>query len=408
MPIGYDTDIKGLTNFGIAMNISRRNFLGAASATAAGSFCFSGSGSDCFLPVHAALCCREPWIESSSTSPTFGIIPVVGDGKWISKDPPDESGYYERRAFDVTVGIQAEGRGAGWQLAASTVAPVGFGEQQIEDVTIETEGCAAQLVSLDEGAAQLVMQAPQIAAGDVLTALAKYRVVLSKSYMDHQQEKFPSVQQKEHQPKNVNRFLKNSPGIKANSRLVKDLSKNLITSSMHPWQAAHKFYEWVWENIKGVPGRYTSVDDAIKNLKGDCEERACTFIALCRANGIPARQVWIPSHAWAEFGLHDEAGKFHWIPVHTAAYSWFGWTGVHELVLQKGDRIRIPSRRKTLRLIDDWYRMKGAAAKFTFGLKLTPVASELGEAGPGGRRKMPDGRWELIGDHPANKFHRKD
>ena len=146
--------------------------------------------------------------------------------------------------------------------------------------------------------------------------------------------------------------------------------------------------------------------EAIVSKKGDCEERACTFIALCRAVGIPARQVWVPSHAWAEFGLHDQEGKFHWIPAHTAAYSWFGWTGVHELVLQKGDNIRIPARKKSLRLVDDWYRMSGKRAKFTYTTDITPVALNGAEAGPGGRTKLPNGQWRFTGEHPANKFHR--
>ena len=202
------------------------------------------------------------------------------------------------------------------------------------------------MVPLASGAGQLVLQAPEIVAGQVIGAIAHFRLQISKSYHGHEQEKFPSLQNEKKLPKDFKRYTKNSPGIKVTSTHVKQLYKSLINGSMHPWQQAEKFYTWVWENIEGVPGRYTSVDDAIKNKKGDCEERACTFIALCRAAGIPARQVWVPSHAWAEFGLHDEAGEFHWIPVHTAAYSWFGWTGVHELVLQKGDRIRIPARNK--------------------------------------------------------------
>ena len=71
---------------------------------------------------------------------------------------------------------------------------------------------------------------------------------------------------------------------------------------------------------------------------------SAVFVALCRAAGIPARLVWIPNHNWAEFYLTDKDGKGHWIPAHTACYFWFGWTGVHELVLQKGDRIRLPER----------------------------------------------------------------
>ena len=44
-----------------------------------------------------------------------------------------------------------------------------------------------------------------------------------------------------------------------------------------------------------------------------CEERAAVFIAFCRAVGIPARLVWVPSHNWAEFFLVDNDGKGQWI-----------------------------------------------------------------------------------------------
>ena len=262
------------------------------------------------------------------------------------------------------------------------------------------------MVPLAGGAGQLLLQAPEIVDNQLIGAIARFRIQISKSFQGHEQAKFPSLQNEKNFPGDIKRFLKSSPGIRVNSRQVKELSKTLINGSMHPWKMAEKFYSWVWENIQARPGSYTSVKEAIVSKKGDCEERACTFIALCRAVGIPARQVWVPSHAWAEFGLHDQEGKFHWIPAHTAAYSWFGWTGVHELVLQKGDNIRIPARKKSLRLVDDWYRMSGKRAKFTYTTDITPVALNGAEAGPGGRTKLPNGQWRFTGEHPANKFHR--
>ena len=64
---------------------------------------------------------------------------------------------------------------------------------------------------------------------------------------------------------------------------------------------------------------------------------------VLRENGILKPMAF---HNWAEFYLLDEQGEGHWIPAHTAAYSWFGWTGAHELVIQKGDNIRPPHNRK--------------------------------------------------------------
>ena len=379
------------------MEFSRRHFLGASLATA----------------ISARQSARQiqqpkPNVHEQSFVPhTFSVVPVVGDGVWISNDPPEEAtGNYDPREFDVSVGIKVEGQGAGQQITATTVAPVVHSEQKIKDFRIEAEGCQARLVPLANGAGQLVLKAPSIFAKQTIGATAHFRIQISKSYHGHEQAKFPSLQQEKNLPKDFKVYTKNSPGIKITSSRVKRLYKSLINGSMHPWQQAEKFYTWVWENIEGVPGRYTSVDEAIRKKQGDCEERACTFIALCRTAGIPARQVWVPGHAWAEFGLHDEAGEFHWIPAHTAAYSWFGWTGAHELVLQKGDNIRISNRKKSLRLIDDWHRMSGKRAKFTYTTDITPVAAEGEAVGPGGRTKLPNGRWKLTGDHAVNKIHR--
>ena len=131
------------------------------------------------------------------------------------------------------------------------------------------------------------------------------------------------------------------------------------------------------------------------------------FIALCRAAGIPARLVWVPSHNWAEIGLYDHEGKPHWIPIHTAAYSWFGWTGVHEVVLQKGDRVYIQSRKKSIRLIDDWYQVRGKRPEMYYSLTVQPLPGEEGsDPGPGRREKLQSGRWIVGGRNPKRSSTR--
>ena len=87
--------------------------------------------------------------------------------------------------------------------------------------------------------------------------------------------------------------------------------------------------------------------NSLRRRTGDCEELAGIFVALCRSAGIPARLVWVPNHNWAEFYLTDHEGQGHWIPAHTSCYTWFGWTGVHELVIQKGDRLSVPHEKRS-------------------------------------------------------------
>ncbi len=162
------------------------------------------------------------------------------------------------------------------------------------------------------------------------------------------------------------------------------------------------------KNIKPQIGTYTSVSTALETLRGDCEEMAGVFVALCRAVGIPARLVWIPNHTWAEFFLVDADKHGHWIPAHTACYSWFGWNGVHELVLQKGDRVQVPERHRQLRLLEDWTRYSGRRPQIRYTAELKPLPdSPDGDPGPGARRKDEKGEWKVVGDHTFNKYVRR-
>ena len=344
-----------------------------------------------------ALTSRISTVESASRPPAFSVIPVVGDGKWIWNDPPEEIGLLEPREFEVNIGMRFTATGESSELYGTTVAPTAFPEQKILDSKLEMTNCEARLANISTGVTQLQLYSPFLSQDQSAQVLARFRLQIYKSHQGFDKSQFPEVQKKV--KGSLSSFTGNSPGIKVTSLPVRKLVRELLPSTdseLHPWDVAHRFYKWVWKNIKGVPGKYTSVEEAIKSRKGDCEERACTFIAMCRAAGIPARQVWVPSHVWAEIALHDHDGAWHWIPVHTAAYNWFGWTGAHEVVFQKGDKIRLPGRSSAVRLVDDWYRIKGPNVKTEFTCEVRPVASNGDTPGPGIRKKLPNGQWRSL------------
>ncbi len=147
---------------------------------------------------------------------------------------------------------------------------------------------------------------------------------------------------------------------------------------------------------------------AIQKRVGDCEEMSALFVAFSRASGIPARLVWVPNHNWAEFYLSDKEDNGYWIPVHPACYNWFGWTGVHELVIQKGDRIELPEQSRSHRLIPDWVRTDGRVeTRYFANLKPLPT-TENGDAGPGTRSKdSRTGEWRVTGKHEFDPYGRR-
>ena len=384
--------------------MDRRTFLASSAVVAAGLT--SRSFADDF-PAAIDSFAPQP--------PAFAVIPVVGDGKWIWTEPPkDQTGYLEPRLFELSIGMELQGTGNASGVMASTPVPLELPEQKVEDVRIRAEGCAAEIRRLAPEAGQLFLAAAGIARGQTILAQAVYTLTLFKQYHGYEQEQFPAKQAAP--PKELRLYLGDSPGIQMRDKPVKDLAAKVGGQLDHPWDKAKAFHTWVWENITARIGPYTNVLAALKDRVGDCEERAAVFVALCRASGIPARLVWLPNHNWAEFYLTNEQGEGHWIPAHTSCYSWFGWTGAHELVLQKGDNIRIPELGRPQRLLEDWMRRSGAKpeARYFADLKPLPPAedanapsSTTADAGPGERSKSASGEWLNMGKYAKEKFVRR-
>ena len=345
--------------------------------------------------------------ECSRRPAAYSVIPVVGDGHWIWTEPPkDQTGYLEPRNYQVQIGIELTGRGPATSLAATTPVPNACAEQKVVSERVEVQGCQARIREVAPDARQLLLLAPQIVAGQVVSAVARFQVTLFKQYHAYRREQFPEKQQAP--PAVTQRYLGESPGIQTRSPEVRQLQRELSEGLSHPWDLAQQFARWTSKNIRPKMGTYTGVINALHNRLGDCEEMSAVFLALCRASNIPARLVWVPNHNWTEIFLADESGEGHWLPVHTAAYHWFGWTGAHELVLQKGDRIRVPERARQFRLMDDWAQGSGKRPEIRFTAELTPLAETSGgDAGPGARRKIASGEWQLIGNHPLDRYQRR-
>lgn len=374
--------------------MDRRSFLQAGAA-----FSIAARGSSAALSEQPA----QQWERAHDVR---AIVPVVGDGKWIWTEPPEgETGYLEPRPYDLKIGIQLQGTGPAGQIRATTATPLNGDGQTVQSFQVHRRGCAAQVRALTRNAGQLMLAANQIARGQIISAVAHYRLTLRKDYRGFQKDQFPAEQDF---PKAFRkRYLYDSPGIQTRFKLVKQTAAEVGQQYAHPWDRTVAFYKWVWNNIKAKVQPYTSVIAALKKRVGDCEERAATFVAFCRCSGIPARLVWVPNHNWAEFYLRDREGKGHWIPAHTSCYTWFGWTGAHELVLQKGDSVHVPEKRKPQRLLADWMQWQGARPEVRYLAELTPLPTESeSDAGPGARRKDERGAWNRVGKHPLDPYGR--
>jgi hypothetical protein len=155
----------------------------------------------------------------------------------------------------------------------------------------------------------------------------------------------------------LRRFLGPSPFIETGHRDVKRVADALQLDDDHPaWEqvkAIHDFTESEIEysGVKALKGARQALADG----DGDCEERTSVFVALCRIKGIPARSIWIPQHAYAEFYLETANGEGSWFPSESVGGK-FGEMGSSFVILQKGDSFLDPVKRKRQRYITETAR----------------------------------------------------
>ncbi len=114
-------------------------------------------------------------------------------------------------------------------------------------------------------------------------------------------------------PDNQRRFLSAADYIEADHPQIVRLAQTLKQSKVPA--TARQVYDWVAGNLKYTGYRKTprGALQALTQRQGDCTEFMHLFVALCRANGIPARgrggyicernSVLKPAgyHNWAEF-----------------------------------------------------------------------------------------------------------
>jgi tetratricopeptide (TPR) repeat protein len=113
------------------------------------------------------------------------------------------------------------------------------------------------------------------------------------------------------------RYTQSEPWIEM-TPAIKEKAIEIVGNETNPYFQARKIFTWVIENMSyeypDVEKR--GAEKSFKTLKGDCGEFSSVFVALCRAVGIPARNVtciWFQGggHAWAEILLPP----YGWVPV---------------------------------------------------------------------------------------------
>ncbi|PHS12896.1 MAG: transglutaminase [Blastopirellula sp.] len=141
--------------------------------------------------------------------------------------------------------------------------------------------------------------------------------------------------------RDLKKYLNPSPSIESGSPIITKLAKELSANKETVWDRTKSFYDFVHEKIRYENGPLKGAVAALEDGTGDCEEMTSLFIALCRANKIPARTVWVPGHCYPEFLVMTAQEKQIWVPVEMTNKYPFGQSPEYRPILQKGDSFKL-------------------------------------------------------------------
>ncbi|MFP6693455.1 MAG: transglutaminase domain-containing protein [Pirellulales bacterium] len=241
----------------------------------------------------------------------------------------------------LTIGIWITGQqGTVNGLTSAIAIPAVWPEQEFKVLATDKTPQVRKITYRNHpgGSRQMVIQVPHLSGGETakatITFLLRRRPIMPPT--DTSIYRLPKSP-----PREVRTFLLGTPGIDVRNTRIRKIAEQLAEGDPGGWELAQKTFKWVTENLEYTAGDLKGAVWAAQHGKGDCEEYTSLFIALCRANGIPARAVWVPGHCYAEFYLEDDLGQGHWFPCDGVA-KLFGQVPATQPILQKGDSFHVP------------------------------------------------------------------
>jgi transglutaminase-like putative cysteine protease len=307
--------------------------------------------SACLLFCLAAPLLAAPFGDSEFAPQSNGNGPRL--------DPP------KVQYLEVGVVITAEA-GACRNILATLPVPFDCPEQQVRVAKEDVSPLVAELTyrsigptgrASDAGTArQMVLRIPHLPAGEECRAVVTFEIHRSTMQPPQDTSVYQLCEPRK-LPKDVRPYLKGSPKIEVQDPKIKALARRLREEHQDEpaWDRVKAIYDWVRANVTYKEGPLRGAAAALEAKQGDCEELTSLFIALCRANEIPARSVWVPGHCYPEFYLVDSEGVGYWFPCQAAGTEAFGGIPEERPILQKGDNFRTPEKpRETQRYLSEY------------------------------------------------------
>lgn len=278
-------------------------------------------------------------------------------------DGAETAGRQNPRPQRWQIGMTVEATGACSGIVATLPVPMDWPEQQVKIVGQELSNHVRSVnyrTVPPGGARQMVIAIPRLAAGEIATALVTFEV--TKDDIPPPDDtacwSLPGRVAAELRP-----YLGVSPSIETTHAEIKRLAGEIVKDATTDWGKVRAIYDWVRANVRyAFDEELKGALTALRAGHGDCEELTSLFIALCRANGIPARSVWIPGHCYPEFYLQSADGQGRWFPCQAAGDEDFGSMHESRPILQKGDKFSVQGEAGPKRYVAETFRAQDAVA----------------------------------------------
>jgi transglutaminase-like putative cysteine protease len=261
-------------------------------------------------------------------------------------------------------GVQITARGGPCKGIRATIPiPMDWPEQQVQVLSEDLSPTVRSVNyrTVGGGAKQMIVEVPLLPAGEEAHALVTFEVTRHTLLPPTQTDELVVPKKL---PRDVLIFTGPSPYIESRNAKIISISKQIVAEKEGGWAKVEAIYDWVRENVKYENGELKGAIKALNDKTGDCEELSSLIIALCRAQKIPARTVWVPEHCYPEFYLDDAEGHGHWFPCQAAGSRAFGGIPEERPILQKGDNFRDPDRPKEkLRYVSEYLTGKGGGGR---------------------------------------------
>jgi|GEM_PF-738898 len=225
-----------------------------------------------------------------------------------------------------------------------------------EDIPVEF---AVQKIDELDGLDRLILRGRTVPAKKKIVALQTLMVTTHRVNAPPNTKVFSIPNSKD---KLAKKFIASSAGISFRNNNLRKQAQSLVEPEGSDWEKVERIFDWVRDNIdQGTGEPKGSVATFVKKT-GHPEDVVGLFVAMCRANKIPARMVFVDGTQYAEFLLADPNGQLHWFPCDVVGIRAFGKIVEPKVILQKGDSIRVPGVKGKKKFVAAYGEVKGTTS----------------------------------------------